>query len=185
MQLKKLLSIDLAFADRRAWEHGHPYFPTKEFIKLCGEDDVDIIETLCALVRRVPDKDSLEAIGEAFTQFDGKRRALEMSGARVIECPSKPRPSTPGGFKHSDDQRLMIRTLALAMKLRPDYVLLVAADGDFAPMVEVLREEGIRTQIIASPNNTIAAELRRSAVKIIDLDEMLQRIPVSASAASS
>ena len=53
-----------------------------------------------------------------------------------------------GGFKQSDDQRLVIATLSLALRLRPDFVVLAAGDGDFAPMVWELRNEGIRTEVL-------------------------------------
>ena len=173
--LKKLLAIDLIPAERRAKEQGSPYFPMKKFIQLCGGDGVDIIETLCTLPRRVPEDDSAESVAQAAQQYENKRYALEMCGAKVIECPAKRSQSSPSGFKNSDDQRLMIKTLTLAMKLRPDFVTLVAADGDFAPMVEALRDEGIRTEVIAAPD-MLASDLRRHAVNVADLDDLLQHL---------
>jgi len=70
---------------------------------------------------------------------------------------------------------LMIRTLIMAMKLRPDFVILVASDGDYAPVVEALRDEGIRTEVVASVH-LLVNDLRRHAVKVIDLDNMLEGI---------
>jgi uncharacterized LabA/DUF88 family protein len=175
--LKKLIAIDLLYAERYAKEQGLPYFPMKDFIRLCSAGNVDVIEVLCTLQRRVPENDSAEALGAVMQSFERKRYPLEMCGAKIIECPAKRSQSSQSGYKQSDDQRLMIKTLTLAMKLRPDFVMLVAADGDYAPMVEALRDEGIRTEIIAAPN-TLASELRRHAKNVIDLETLLQQCPL-------
>lgn len=173
--MKKLISIDLIPAERVAKDLGFPYFPLKDFIALCQEGDVDVIEVLCTLQRRVPDDDSAEAVAQVSQQFEAKRHALEMSGARVIECPAKRSASSPSGYKQSDDQRLMVTTLTLAMKLRPDFLTLVAADGDYAPMIEELRKEGIRTEVVASPR-MLATDLKRVAVNHADLEELLRSL---------
>ena len=64
----------------------------------------------------------------------------------------------------------------MALKLRPDFVLLFAADGDFAPMVELLRNEGIRTEVVA-PLDMLATDLRRYASNVVDFDALLDSIP--------
>lgn len=174
--MKKLIAIDLIPAELRATkEHGFPYFPLRSFVELCGQGDVDVIEVLCTLQKRVPENDSAEAVAEVNMQFEKKRYALEMQGASVIACPAKRSQSSQSGFKQSDDQRLMITTLIMAMKLRPDFVTLVAADGDYAPMVEALRREGIRTEVVASPS-MLASDLKRVAVNVADLDEILNSL---------
>ena len=127
---------------------------------------------LVTLVERVAD-DNPEAIAANQNGFTRKQHALEEAGARVIRAPAKRAPD--GGFKQSDDQRLVIATLSLALRLRPDFVVLAAADGDFAPMVWELRNEGIRTEVLARPQ-MLASDLRRAAYSIIDLDEVLNRV---------
>ncbi|BAV91666.1 NYN domain-containing protein [Candidatus Desulfovibrio trichonymphae] len=173
MKIRKLVGIDLLPSERRAKEMGFPYFPVQEFIAFYAGTDVDIIEVLCTLQLRVPEDGTVEAAAQARQQFEKKRYALEMCGVRVIKCPSKRSQNSPSGFKQSDDQRLMIRTLTLAMKLRPDFVTLVASDGDYTPMVESLRDEGIRTEVVASLP-LLANDLRRHAVNVIDLDAVLE-----------
>ena len=170
--IKKLIAIDLVPMEHRAQALGLPYMPITEIIRHCSEGNTDIIETLVTLTRRTPEKDSEESLAKVTQQFNRKKYALQLAGARVIECPSK---FSHGGYKQSDDQRLMLTTLMLAMKLRPDYVMLFAGDGDFAPLVEVLRGEGIRTEIVA-PLNILAGGLRRHAAKVIDFDAMLKMI---------
>jgi hypothetical protein len=174
--IRKMLSIDLVPSERRAIENGFPYFPLKEFIQFVGaEGRVDVIETYVTLQRRVPEDNSAEAIAQVEQQTQRKRYALEMSGGRVIECPSKRSLNSGTGYKQSDDQRLMIKTMVQAMKFRPDFLVLVAADGDYAPMAEALRDEGIRTEVIAA-SNTLASDLQRVAYLVTDLDEVLQHI---------
>ncbi|WP_077072942.1 NYN domain-containing protein [Mailhella massiliensis] len=173
--LRKLIAVDLLPMERRAKELGFPHIPLREIREVCEADSVDVIEMLVTLPERQPEDDSPEALAKVRTQYINKRNALQSSGARVIECPSKRSQNSPSGFKQSDDQRLMLTTLMLAMKLRPDFVLLFAADGDFAPMVEILRGEGIRTEVVASPT-MLASELIRQAVNTVDYDEMLQSI---------
>ena len=174
--MKKLISIDLVPMEYRAKDLGFPYMPIKEIIEFCSQQGaVDIIETLVPLIRRVPSDETDESVSKVTQAFNKKQFALQMSGARVIECPSKISSSSASGYKQSDDQRLMLTTLMLAMKLRPRYLMLFAADGDFAPLVEVLRGEGIRTEIVA-PLDTLASELKRHATRVIDYDAMLREI---------
>lgn len=174
--LKKIIAIDLIPMEYHAKNFGFPFLPLTEIIAFCSDDgNTDIIETLVPLVHRVPNDTSDEAISNVTKAFVKKQYALQMSGARVIECSSKSSASSASGYKQSDDQRLMLTTLMLCMKLQPDYLMLFAADGDFAPMVELLRCEGIRTEVIA-PADSLAGELKRHATKIHDFDTVLQTI---------
>jgi uncharacterized LabA/DUF88 family protein len=88
-------------------------------------------------------------------------------------APAKRKPS--GGYKQSDDNILMIATLTLALRIRPDFVTLVAADGDFTPLVWALRDEGIRTEVVAN-RIALASELERAAWGVIDMDIVLAEI---------
>lgn len=174
--IRKLMAVDLTPYERRAKELGHPYLPLRELRNLCAPDGVDIIETLVTLPERLPQDDSPEEIARVQHNAISKKHALQMSGARIIECPTKRSLSQPSGYKQSDDARLMLTTLTLALKLRPDFVLLFAADGDFVPMVEMLRTEGIRTEVVAS-SDMLASELKRHAVNVVDYDALLNAIP--------
>ena len=123
-------------------------------------------------MKRVPESDSPEAIATNQEQYDRKVYALEMSGAKVVECPAKRSGNTQSGFKQSDDFRLMVATMLTCMKLKPDFLVLVAGDGDYRAMVEGLRSEGVRTEVIA-PISNLASDLRRVCVNVIDLDDVL------------
>lgn len=170
--LRKIFSIDLTPCEMIARDHGHSFFPIQPIRECIAGDDVDVIETLTTLVERVVD-DNPEAIAANKTNFVNKKNALEYAGARVIQAPAKRLPD--GSFKQSDDQRLVIATLSLALRLRPDFVVLAAADGDFAPMVWELRNEGVRTEVLARAGN-LASDLRRAAYSVIDLDDLLDTL---------
>ena len=174
--IKKIMAVDLQMAERRAREKGFNHFPLLEIReKIASAEGVDLVESLVTVTRRVPENDSPEALATVTQQFENKRFAIEMSGGLVIECPAKPSSASPTGFKQSDDQRLMITTLSLCLRVRPDFLTLVAADGDFAPMVTELRREGIRTEIVAPPE-ILASDLKRVAVNVIDLDDVLEAV---------
>lgn len=170
--IKKIFAIDLTPCEMVARDRGHHYFPVQAMRTLIAGDGVDLIETVVTLVERVSD-DNPESIATNHVNFIRKQHALEDAGARVIRAPAKRLPD--GGFKQSDDQRLMIATLSLALRLRPDFLVLAAADGDFAPVVWELRDVGIRTEVLARPQ-MLASDLRRAAYSVIDLDEALNRV---------
>jgi uncharacterized LabA/DUF88 family protein len=170
--IRKIFAVDLTPCDIVARERGAHFFPVQAVRELIAGDDVDVLETLVTLVERVAE-DNPEAIASNKMNFTRKQHALEEAGARVIRAPAKRMPD--GGFKQSDDQRLIIATLSLALRLRPEFVVLAAADGDFAPMVWELRNEGIRTEVLARPQ-MLASDLRRAAYSVIDIDDVLNTI---------
>jgi uncharacterized LabA/DUF88 family protein len=170
--IKKILAIDLTPCEIVARDLGQQYFPVQSVRNVVAGEGVDLIETLVTLVERVAE-DNPESIATNKVNFTRKQHALEDAGARVIRAPAKRLPD--GSFKQSDDQRLVIATLSLALRLRPDFLVLAAADGDFAPMVWELRNEGIRTEVLARPQ-MLASDLRRAAYSVIDLDTVLKQI---------
>lgn len=176
--IKKIVSIDLIPSEMRAKEHGFEWFPIDEFVNaLDDRKDVDVMEILVPLVRRVPEDDTAETFMQIAQNFERKKYALQMSGATVIESPAKRTIGDVGEnyYKQSDDQRLIIATLSLCLRLVPDFLILVAADGDYAPMVEELRRQGIRTEV-AAPPHMLASDLKRVAWKNHNLDEVFKKI---------
>lgn len=70
----------------------------------------------------------------------------------------------------------MITTLSRCLKLQPDFLVFVAGDGDYAPMLWELRNEGIRTEVVADIQESFARELERVAYNSIDLGQVLTEI---------
>ena len=67
----------------------------------------------------------------------------------------------------------MIKTLALCLRLKPDFLTLFAGDGDYAPLVWELRDAGIRTEVVG---RNVAGELQEAAYHVVDLDQLLENI---------
>lgn len=171
--LRKIIAIDSAYANIVARQSDFRHFPVDEFRQIAiGNGGVDVIETLITVNEFPPEDDSPEAIATASHQSHGIRYALEMKGCRVIRCPAK---RTHDGVKQSDDQRLMITTLSTCLRLKPDFLLFVAADGDYSPMIWELRYEGIRTEVVANAGS-IANDLKRAAYSVIDVDDIFSTI---------
>jgi len=178
--LKKIIAIDNAYAYMMARKAGFDFFPVEEFRNVVMEgrhgigkqsDCIDVIETLITIVKRVPENDSIAEVARVAEQVERIQYTLEMKGCRVIVCPAK---RSQDGYKQSDDPRLMIATLSICLKLRPDFLVFVGADGDYAPLVWELRNEGIRTEVVAvmdavASANTLASDLRRAAYNVVDL----------------
>jgi hypothetical protein len=173
--IRKVIAVDSASVDWYAKEKfGMPYFPVDKFCGAVvgGDGEVDIIETLVTAIRKIPEDDSAESIATAHEQYASKVYALEMSGARVIECPVK---RATGGYRNSS---LMVACLSTCLRLAPDYLVLVAGDGDYRPMVEELRINGIRTEVVSSMQ-TLSSDLKRVCVNVIDVDDVLESIKMA------
>lgn len=173
--LRKLLTVDHKYARWIAREAGFEHFPAEFREEVFDHDGVDLVEALISVVQHVPSDDSAESLATIAAQVEGQRCVFESHGWRSVLCPSK---RSGDGYKQSDDQWLAIETILTAMRIRPDFVVLFAGDGDFAPLVWGLRREGIRTEVIASEMN-LASELRRAAFNIIDADNLLSRLSES------
>lgn len=172
--IRKLVAIDGQNAEYAARDFGLRHFPLKEFVGLMlAQDGADIIEILYTVQKRVPDDDTPEAMASVSRHTDDKCHALEMSGARTIICPAKRQQN--GNYKQSDDQLLQMKALSSCLRLKPDFLTLVSGDDDMAPLVWELRENGVRTEVVA-PENAMGTQLKRASYSTIDLDAVFQKI---------
>lgn len=162
--LNKVVAIDLAPCEILSREYGLSYFPFREFSNILKRhENVDILEVFISVIEKV-DNDPLV--------LKRKVSILEDLGATVLVSPSK---RMDYGFKRSDDQHLVANTLTYCLKNKPDFLTLFGADGDFAPMISILRKEGIRTEVVAR-SSMLATELRRIAYSVIDIDLIFKDI---------
>jgi len=161
--LRKILAVDHAYARRIAVEQGHPHFPAAFREVVQRDDGVDLLESLIFIAKPVPASDSPEDVAAVGEQTERLSYALEMHGWRTVICPAK---RSGDGFKQSDDARLVIESLALCLRLRPDFFVLFAG---------ALRAEGIRTEVVASAAN-LASDLRRAACGVIEAGPPFQSL---------
>jgi uncharacterized LabA/DUF88 family protein len=64
--------------------------------------------------------------------------------------------------------------IELALEVRPDIVVLVTGDSDFAYLAEKLRRRGIRVEV-ASVEQSLGNDLKMAANSVVDLIELFDR----------
>jgi len=77
-------------------------------------------------------------------------------------------PAEEGHYKANVDVMMAIDTLELSIEIRPDVVILVTGDADFAYLAIKLRRHGIRVEV-ASVAANLGNMLRSAANNVIDL----------------
>jgi uncharacterized LabA/DUF88 family protein len=78
---------------------------------------------------------------------------------------------SPGDGKHykaNVDVLMAIDAVELSVEMRPDVVVLVTGDADFAHLALQLRRRGIRVEVAATPQ-TLGTGLKGAANEVIDL----------------
>jgi uncharacterized LabA/DUF88 family protein len=83
---------------------------------------------------------------------------------------------SPGDGKHykaNVDVLMAIDAIELSIDMRPDIVVLVTGDADFAHLALQLRRRGIRVEVAASAA-VLGSGLRGAAHAVIDLDPLLE-----------
>ena len=77
-------------------------------------------------------------------------------------------PAEEGRYKANVDVMMAIDALELSVEMRPDVVILVTGDADFAYLATKLRRRGIRVEV-ASVAQNLGNLLRTTASEVIDL----------------
>jgi len=77
-------------------------------------------------------------------------------------------PAEEGRYKANVDVMMAIDALELSVEMRPDVVILVTGDADFAYLAIKLRRRGIRVEV-ASVAQNLGNTLRSAANEVIDL----------------
>jgi uncharacterized LabA/DUF88 family protein len=99
---------------------------------------------------------------------------LRYNGINVVTKRGKRLPN--GEIKANVDSLLILDAMELVPAIKPDVVVLVTGDGDFAPLAQRIRKWGIRVEV-AGTHDAMANELRMAANGVIDLDPFLSRCP--------
>src|SRR6266576_19342 len=77
-------------------------------------------------------------------------------------------PTEEGRYKANVDVMMAIDALELSVEIRPDVVILVTGDADFAYLATKLRRHGIRVEV-ASVAQNLGSILKSTANEVIDL----------------
>lgn len=174
--MKIIIGVDTQFVFHalKSIETMQRRFPFREFHDFIAGEHDEVLEVFAPVIRFPPASLASEDISVANSNYSKMAYALQEQGVNVIEAPARMNRHTQE-VKHSDDQRLMIRLALTCARLKPDFLVLVAADGDYAPLVWGLREEGIRTKVISDPS-VLSADLRLAAFSSSDLFRVIQQI---------
>lgn len=84
---------------------------------------------------------------------------------------SKEGKSKGDDYETNIDIVMAMDALELALEARPDIVVLVRGDSDFAYLAQKLRRRGMRVEV-ASVEQSLGNELKNSASSVIDLTEI-------------
>jgi uncharacterized LabA/DUF88 family protein len=87
-------------------------------------------------------------------------------------------PAEEGHYKANVDVMMAIDALELSMEMRPDVVILVTGDADFAYLAIKLRRHGIRVEV-ASVTANLGNMLRAAANNVIDLAELFRTFEIA------
>src|SRR5437763_6580454 len=87
-------------------------------------------------------------------------------------------PAEEGHYKANVDVMMVIDALELSIEIRPDLVILVTGDADFAYLVIKLRRHGIRVEV-ASVAANLGNVLRSAANDVIDLAPLLRTFEIN------
>ncbi len=152
-------------------------FPYRDIVHLIEREGGDVLDIFAPVVRFPPQSDDPLDQLKSFEDTQRVSHALAQQGVHVIEAPARQMRDKSGRewLKHSDDQRLMIRLALVCARLKPDFLILIAADGDYAPLVWGLRQEGIRTKLITDPAN-LSPDLEAAAYSVSNLFSVLQQL---------
>jgi uncharacterized LabA/DUF88 family protein len=86
-------------------------------------------------------------------------------------------PAEEGHYKANVDVMMAIDALELSIEMRPDVVILVTGDADFAYLATKLRRHGIRVEV-ASVAANLGNILRSAANDVIDLAPLFRTFEI-------
>jgi len=86
-------------------------------------------------------------------------------------------PAEEGHYKANVDVMMAIDAVELSVEMRPDVVILVTGDADFAYLATKLRRHGIRVEV-ASVAANLGHTLRSAANEVIDLAPLFRTFEI-------
>jgi uncharacterized LabA/DUF88 family protein len=162
-----LVFVDEANVTRAASKNFNKNFDWirfRDYLKNYGDVTRDLVEMVVYV-----------GLPPALPEWNEKRESkrhyvhwLKSQGFLVYEKNGQPRPNW---FKANVDVIMAIDAIDLSLRIKPDVVILVTGDADFAHLALTIRREGIKVEVASVPQ-TLSSELKTSANSIIDLTEL-------------
>ncbi len=112
----------------------------------------------------------IRAIAYVISTESGEERQFFEALTRLgIETKTKPLKTFYGGLKKADwDVGVAVDAIRMAGFL--DVIVIVSGDGDFAPLVEYLKNQGRQVEVIAF-GRSASSDVKKIADDFVDLDE--------------
>lgn len=116
----------------------------------------------------------IRAIAYVISTESGEERQFFDALTRLgIETKTKPLKTFYGGLKKADwDVGMSVDGVRMASTL--DVIVVISGDGDFAPLVEYLKNQGRQVEAMAF-GRSASSELKKAADDFVDLDEGAER----------
>jgi len=160
---KNLFGASQKFKKRLAWDKLPNYLANPDE----GRDLVEMV-VYVGLPPNVPDFQEKRQRKLRFAHY------LRTQGLMVVAKEGSPAGAEPDGrpkYKANVDVLMAIDAMDLATQIRPDVVVLVTGDSDFAHLATSLRRRGIRVEVAAVDQN-LGTELKAAANSVIDLRDL-------------
>ncbi|MGL4208319.1 MAG: NYN domain-containing protein [Candidatus Adiutrix sp.] len=163
-----LVFVDEANVTRAAsknFRRNFDWLKFREYLELKIGDDRQLVEMVIYV--GVP-----PATAEWAEKREAKRHYihwLRSQGFLVYEKEGQPRAN--GWYKANVDVIMAIDAMDLSLRIKPDTVVLVTGDADFAHLALTIRREGIKVEVASVPQ-TLSSELKTSASSLIDLTDL-------------
>ncbi len=112
----------------------------------------------------------IRAIAYVISTESGEEKQFFEALTRLgIETKTKPLKTFYGGMKKADwDVGMSVDAVKMLATL--DVIVIISGDGDFAPLVEYLKNQGRQVEAIAF-GRSASSELKKAADDFVDLDE--------------
>ena len=114
------------------------------------------------------------AMPEWQAERDKKNKFLHwLRSHGFLVCAKDGAPQDATHYKANVDVLMAVDVMELTAAMRPDVVVMVTGDADFAPLALYLRRQGIRVEVAAMAS-TMGAGLRGAANEVIDLTSLFE-----------
>ncbi len=112
-----------------------------------------------------PDRDRFQE------QRKGREKFVYWARSNGFLVTTHPGKSKGDGYEADVDVIMAMEAIELSLEIRPDIVVLITGDSDFACLADKLRRRGIRVEV-ASVAQALGNDLKNSANSIVDLVEV-------------
>lgn len=135
------------------------------------DEDRSLVE-MVIYVGTAPNIPDVQEFQDERAKVASRVRRYEYDNFMVMVKEGKPNEDRPKGYEANVDVLMAMDAATLAADIRPDVVVLVTGDADFAHLAQYLRRKGVHVEV-ASVENTLGDALERSVNRFLDLASLI------------